>query len=50
MVGKRFTEERRPEAGPVGLKAGLVGRVEPGKEVEPTGDAEPVELEAGPVN
>lgn len=51
MVGKRFTEVRRPEAGLVGLKAtGLVGRVEPAKEVEPTGEAEPVELEAGPVN
>lgn len=46
MVGKRFTEARRP----VGLKVGLVGGAEPVKEVEPTGEAEPVELEAEPVN
>lgn len=46
MVGKRFTEVRRPEAGPVGL----VGKVGPAMEVEPTGEAGPVELEAGPVN
>ena len=45
MVGKRFTEVRRP----VGLKVGLVVWAEPLKDVEPTGEAEPVELEAGPV-
>lgn len=45
MVGKRVTEVRRP-----GLKAGLVGGAEPVEGVEPTGEAEPVELEAGPVN
>lgn len=50
MVGKRFTEVRRPEAGPVGLMPGLVSKVGPGKEVEPTGEAGPVELEARPVN
>ena len=51
MVGKRFSEvRRRPEAGPVELKAGFVGGAEPVEGVEPTGEAEPVELEAGPVN
>lgn len=46
MVGKRFTEVRRPEAGPVELRAGFVSGVGPVKEVEPTGEARPVELEA----
>lgn len=47
MVGKRFTEVRRPGAGPVGLRAGLVSGAGPVKEVEATGEAGPVELEAG---